>query len=90
MGMVDNNNNGGTTNADVQYLRFDFRGVQPEKLVVINIENLILGKDSEIIDEIDSEDVSEESDERPCEHTVVTKGDAYIAKILKQILNKIS
>ena len=42
MGLVDNNNHGGTNNADVQYLRFDFRG------------------------------------------------DAYVAKILKQILNKIS
>ena len=90
MGMVDNNNNGGTNNADVQYLRFDFRGVQPEKIVVINVENFILGKDSELIEEANAEDESDDSDERPCEHTVVTKGDAYVAKILKQILNKIS
>ena len=87
--MVDTNNHGGTNNADVQYLRFDFRGVQPERIIVINVENMILGGDS--VDEVvNSEDNEEIEDEPASEHTVVTRGDAYVAKILKQILNKIS
>ena len=89
MALVDNNNSGGTNNADVQYLRFDFRGVQPERIVVVNVENLILG--GEGVDEvIDSDDTEDVEDEQTSEHTVITRGDAYVAKILKQILHKIS
>lgn len=89
MALVDNNNSGGTNNADVQYLRFDFRGVQPERIVVVNVENLILG--GEGVDEvIDSDDTEDVEDEQASEHTVITRGDAYDAKILKQILHKIS